>query len=156
MACDFTDKDENEGMSFDESSFLEYIKNPKTQYLIKNKLLLGTMSHKARSDFENETRRGNCAVGNPADYLIANDLASNCITDMQIKDHKLYITIETLPVSKGLILEKMLDLGIGLLVSMSTELTVRNGKYHIVNLFGLDHTTRPAFNTEVVEMKEVK
>jgi len=100
--------------------------------------------------------RGNCSVGNPGDYLLANDSAANTIVDAVIKDHKLFITVETLPTKDGLRLERMINLGMDLKVSMSTELEIVDNKYRIINLFGLDHTISPAFYTDLVSMKKIE
>jgi hypothetical protein len=155
MACDFNNIDKNGGKSFDEESFAKYIASPKTQEKIKGKIMLGTLSHKARVDYENELKKGNLAIGTPSDYLLATNQAATYISDMYIKDHKLYITVCTLPFPMGIALEKLIDLDVNILVSMSTELRQDMDHYYIVNLFGLDHTTSPAFNTEVVSMSEV-
>lgn len=150
MACDFSNVDKNGGKSFDEATFQKYIDSPKTQRQIKGKTMFGTISHKARADYEAEINRGRLDVGSPSDYLLATGQAATYITDMEIKDHKLYITVCTMPTPMGETLEKLIDLGIEVLVSMSTELRQDEFKYYIVNVFGLDHTTTPAFKTSLV------
>jgi len=150
MACDFSNIDKNGGKSFDEKSFIDYLNNPKTKKQIEGKTMFGTLSHKARADYEKEILKGNLDVGSPSDYLLATNQAATFIKDAEIKDHKLYITVCTLPTPMGETLTKLIDLGINILVSMSTELRQSQSKYYIVNLFGLDFTTTPAFQTDLV------
>lgn len=157
LACDFNTIDKNEHHSFNEDSFVKYLDNPHTKNLIRRKVLLGALSHKCRTDYMNyvEENRGNCSVGNPSDYILATKEASNAITDAYIKDHKLYISVETLPTENGILLEKLIQMGMDLQVSMSTELDIIDDEYHIVNLFGLDHTISPAFTTSLVSVDKI-
>jgi hypothetical protein len=153
MACDFNSIDKNDHKSFDERSFQEYIDSPMTQSLMKKGIMFGTLSHKARAEYKAEVDRGNLDVGSQSDYLLATGQAATNIKDMYIKDHKLYITVCTLPLPQGIALEKLIDAGIEIMVSMSTEVKQDDDHYYIVNLFGLDHTTSPAFNVGLVSVK---
>lgn len=156
LACDFSEHDKNEHFVFDEDTFQKYIQNPDTQEKIKGKTMLGALSHKIRADFEEYINtHPNASLGSQADFLLDEDRAANAIVGMEIKDHKLYITVETVPYGKGKAVEELMLWGMDLKVSMSTEVEINNGKYYIVNLLGLDHTTAPAFNTRTEAIEKV-
>lgn len=152
MACDFSNKDKNDGKTFDEATFAEYIAKPSTQLMMSKRIMFGTISHKARVDYINEIKKGNRDIGSQSDYLLATNQAATYIKEMYIKDHKLYITVCTLPLPQGIALEKLIDAGVDVLVSMSTEVKQDDNHYYIVNVFGLDHTTSPAFETDLVSV----
>lgn len=156
LACDFSEQDKNEHFVFDEDTFQKYIDDPETQEKIKGKTMLGALSHKIRADFEEYMNtHPNASLGSQSDFLLDEDRAANAIVGMEIKDHKLYITVETVPYGKGKAVEELMLWGMDLKVSMSTEVEINSGKYYIVNLLGLDHTTAPAFNTRTEAIEKV-
>lgn len=156
MCCDFNTKDRNGNKNFDEASFQKYIDSPVFKKAVRGRTLYGAISHLARDKFQ-EYRRNSpvCSVTNQSDFLLANNLAASVITDSYIKDHKLYVTVQTLPYGAGLVLEKLIELGTDLQVSMSTELDMDDQQYYIVNLYGIDHTLVPAFGTSLIKKEKV-
>lgn len=123
---------------------------------LRIKKLLGSISHLARDEYIDYLAKSinKPSVGNQSDFLLATGKAATAIVDAKIKDHKLYITIETLPTEAGVILAKMFKDDFDIPVSMSTKLNVVNGKYIIKEIFGLDITFGPAFKSYSVK-KEV-
>jgi len=157
MACDFNSPDCNEHRCFDELSFQEYIDSEEFQSKLKGKKLYGAVSHEARDKFISyKMENKHPSVGNQSDFLLSNGLAANVLVDASINDHKLYLTIETLPFGKGLELAALYDLDVDMQVSMSTELDIKNDKYYIVQIFGLDCTLAPAFGTELIRKEKVE
>lgn len=156
MACDFTKPDCNEHRCFDEATFKTYLASNEFQKKLNGRLLVGAISHEARDKFiKYKQDNMSPSVGNQSDYLLSNGLGANIITKAWIENHKLFLTIETLPYGRGLELEALYKLGMNMQVSMSTELDIMDGKYFIVNLFGLDCTVAPAFETELIGLENV-
>lgn len=151
MATDFSQKDLNGHRSFNKDSFIKYLNNPKTIDDIEGKKLMGAISHFYRDKYQEYIKNHDkVSVGNQSDFLLSQNAACNAITDMEIRDNKLYITIETLPTEQGLLLAKLYDDDYNLPVSMSTELSINmDNEYCIEKVFGLDITCAPAFKTYI-------
>lgn len=157
-ALNFNEKDKNGKRSFNKEKFQSYINDEKTKKRISNKRMLGAFSHICRDEFVEYLQNCNDAsVGDPSDFLLAKNYACNAITKMYIEGDYLMIEAETLPTEQGEILAKLLDAGYEIPVSISTSLDVdENDEYEICEVFGIDITNSPAFETSVVSSKKIK
>jgi len=153
---DFDTRDSNEGLSFHKDTFISFINSPNFVESMKRLILIGGNSHGCRDGYQEYRERNFCSIGTMADYLIENELASNVLTKIWIENNKCIGTLMSLPTNKGKYFDSLSDVGIDIKVSMSVQVHQDRRYYYITDLYGVDFTTGPAFNTKKLKVEEVK
>jgi len=144
---DFNTPDKARGNKVNRESFERYIESPKFKESLNNRILFGDLSHGVRDDFKN---LGKSSIGTHADLILKNGGPANIMTDLRIEGDDVVCDLLVPDNDKGRSIQMLRGLGSNIQVSMSIYSNISGGQYHTTAMSGVDFTTQPAFDTEVL------
>lgn len=135
-------KTSNKAINFD--SFVQVINSPVIKERLEDGKLLGLLTHDGRSRARsNEIPHHDAVMRDP-------DLC-NILRQITVKDNTVYGYMDLTDTDAATRFRNLMKMGCKIGVSISTDLIEEN-EFIIKELYGCDFTTRPEFDTPIIEM----
>lgn len=146
VLTDFNDLSSHDGIPFNKEVVHAYINSPEYNNLLKNRHLLGLLTHGGRTEVVNEIPE--------VDYILKHKDFCNVITNTWIEGDKWLADVQLVETEASDRLQKALEAGINCGVSIVVDIdqSLENG-YLIRRLYGVDFTLDPAFESAKIISK---
>lgn len=138
VLTDFTDVSSHDGIPFNKDSVQSYIDSPEFKETLKNRHLLGLLTHGGRSDLTGEIPE--------VDHILKHKDFCNVITDTWIEGNKWLADVQLVDTDAADRLVQAIQSGVKCGVSIVVDIDRSTmDSYLIQKLYGVDFTLDPSF-----------
>jgi len=149
--CDFTKPDQLG--NYVDRGFEEILTSERMIKSLKNGNMIGAISHSFREKYVAMSKSDPQRKLPQSDLLLKNGEAANVCKKLWIEDDKLKAELSVFSVGNGKFIQDLISKDKFIpQVSIATNSVLRNGRYFIKSINGIDFTMDPALDTEVLSV----
>lgn len=142
------------GYKMDKKSFLKYIESSSFRRMLGDRILYGAITHEPRDQFVDEDNPRSPSLTTQSDFVLAKKNIASILIAIRVEDNGDVIGDLLVPDSEdGLYIQLMLGAESNIQVSMSiySRIVHEEKKYYITRFSGVDFTTNPAWETQLIK-----